>query len=37
VGARAVLDEVSKDALLVVTNEENLANLLDFGDSGEAV
>jgi hypothetical protein len=37
VSARAVLDEVSKDALLIVTNKEDFADLVDFGDSGEAV
>jgi hypothetical protein len=33
----AVFDELSEDTLIVVADNEDLANLGDFGDSGEAV
>jgi hypothetical protein len=37
VGASAVLDEVAEDCLIVVTDNEDLADLGEFGDGGEAV
>lgn len=37
VGARAVLDEVAEDALVVVADDEDFADLGDAGDGGEAV
>jgi hypothetical protein len=37
VGARAIFDEVPEDTLLIITDEEDLADFVDFGDSGEAV
>lgn len=37
VGARAVLDEVTEDGLIVVADNEDLADGRDFGDGGEAV
>ena len=33
----AVLDEVAEDALIVVANDEDFADLGEFGDGGEAV
>jgi len=35
--ARAVLDEVAEDGLIVVTNNEDLVDLGQFGDGSEAV
>ena len=35
--AGAVLDEVAEDRLVVVANDEDLADLWDLGDGGEAV
>ena len=37
VGAAAVLDEVAEDCLIVVTDNEDLADLGEFGDGSEAV
>ena len=37
VGAVGVLDEVAEDRLVVVADDEDLADLGDFGDGGEAV
>lgn len=37
VGAGAVLDEVAENALVVVANDEDLANLLDTCNGSEAV
>jgi hypothetical protein len=37
VGAATVLDEVAEDCLIVVTDNEDLANLGEFGDGSEAV
>lgn len=37
VGARAILDEVAEDGFVVVANDEDLTDLGDFGDGGEAV
>lgn len=37
VGAGAVFDEVPEDGLVVVANKEDLADLWDAGDGGEAV
>jgi hypothetical protein len=35
--AGAVLNEVAKDCLIVVTNDEDLVDLRKFGDRSEAV
>ena len=35
--AVGVLDEVAEDGLVVVADDEDLADLGDFGDGGEAV
>ena len=35
--ARAVLDEVAEDGLIVVSNNEDLVDLGKFGDGSEAV
>jgi hypothetical protein len=37
VSAATVLDEVAEDCLIVVTDNEDLANLGEFGDGSEAV
>lgn len=37
VGAGAVLDEVAEDGLIVVADNEDLADGRDFGDGGKAV
>jgi len=37
VRAAAVLNEVAKDCLIVVTNDEDFANLRELGDGSEAV
>lgn len=37
VGARAVLDEVAEDGLVVVADDEDFADFGDAGDAGEAV
>lgn len=37
VGTRAVLDEIAEDALVVVADDEDFADLGDFGDCLEAV
>jgi hypothetical protein len=35
--ASAVFDELSEDTLVIVADDEDLANFGDFGDGGEAV
>lgn len=35
--ARALLDEVAEDGLVVVADDEDFLDLGDFGDGGEAV